>query len=628
MGFLMGKPGWARFLLVIVCALLVTNTAYAVTYQVTRIKDDGSPRTSGPRISGNHVVWSSDDGNDNEIYLYDIATATTTQLTSTDDYDELKPRVSGDKVVWERSGSHEKSEIILYDISSGATMQLTSNNIKDVDPEISGDKVVWYGDVGDDQEIYLYDGATVTQLTNNDYYEASPQVFGDNVVWYSAENSAVLDIYLYDGVSTELIASNGAGGADPQVSSEKVVWVGSDGDEEIYLYDIATEATVQLTDNGFDDSRVRISGDRVVWQGDDGNDGKEEVYLYDIATDTTTQLTSNDLRDVRPQVSGDNVIWMGHDGNDFEIFLYDGISTTQITDNSSDDEALQISGDTFVWRGNVESLFLATPIDHLSNGSFDTESDVDSLNIDMGFLPLNADSPSVDFEIANLLPAGAQLTNTARLDLLNLTGTGDTGVLTTDLAPFTELDAGAFMNFQAYMDTSLPGSFEATYELSFTDAVGTDQTLTLNLSGEVVLTDDPNIPDLIYNAATGEVILDPDASSIIGYTLQNTSDAFLPENFSAVLGGVSTAIPSELSEAALSNGFGSIGNVFPVGMNIAQLVELLTVNQVSTGLGAPLVPFDLIVIGETPAVPEPSTYGMAALGMLGLALCGWRRRRA
>lgn len=140
---------------------------------------------------------------------------------------------------------------------------------------------------------------------------------------------------------------------------------------------------------------------------------------------------------------------------------------------------------------------------------------------------------------------------------------------------------------------------------------------------------DPNVPDLIYNASTGEVILDVDGSSIIGYSLKSAG-AFLSAGHTPILGGVTTSLATELAEAALSSptGQNSIGFVLPTGLDLAALTALLTTNEVSRSLGAPLVPFDLVVVGGV-SVPEPASLAMSVTGLLFFVLVGrYRRNRA
>lgn len=142
---------------------------------------------------------------------------------------------------------------------------------------------------------------------------------------------------------------------------------------------------------------------------------------------------------------------------------------------------------------------------------------------------------------------------------------------------------------------------------------------------------DPGIPDLVYHFDTGEVFLDSDGSSILAYVLQNGTGSFLPSNYTPFLGGVSSGSANQLEEASLSpfTGIESIGVVFPAGLDLLGLETLLTDFSVARDFGVPIVPLDLVVIGgggDGPVVPEPSTYVMSGLALLGLGAVAWRKR--
>ncbi|REJ67370.1 MAG: PEP-CTERM sorting domain-containing protein [Planctomycetota bacterium] len=236
---------------------------------------------------------------------------------------------------------------------------------------------------------------------------------------------------------------------------------------------------------------------------------------------------------------------------------------------------------------------VGAPVDLPSNASFDSASDVDVLNLDFGTVGWNSSAADLAVDISNLINAGVGVTE--ELDLTGIVGSGDTATLSTDIAPFVDLAAGSTNNFLASIDTAGMGTFSASYDLSFTDDLGTNQTLTLNLSGAVENMDDPTKPDLYYNPATGEVHLDPrDSNGIIGYVLQS-NDEFTGANHTPILvGGVATSLDGEVSEATLTplTTPGSIGLVFPTGLDFAGIAAMLTTNEVSTALGAPVTSFD------------------------------------
>jgi endonuclease I len=106
--------------------------------------------------------------------------------------------------------------------------------------------------------------------------------------------------------------------------------------------------------------------------------------------------------------------------------------------------------------------------------------------IDFGTLAPGAEA-YVPFDLQNLAQGYA-----AALDFDSIAGSGDTTTFSTDLAPWAgdlSIIPGAAISFLANMDTSVAGSFAATYTLGFSDedlpgarALGD---LTLNLVGTV-----------------------------------------------------------------------------------------------------------------------------------------------
>lgn len=78
-------------------------------------------------------------------------------------------------------------------------------------------KVVWVGYDGNDNEIYSWDGNSVTQITDNDYNDAHPQLSGKNVVWMGSSADSA-EIYFWDGNTIKQITDNDYVDRDPQIS--------------------------------------------------------------------------------------------------------------------------------------------------------------------------------------------------------------------------------------------------------------------------------------------------------------------------------------------------------------------------------------------------------------------------
>jgi PEP-CTERM motif len=119
-----------------------------------------------------------------------------------------------------------------------------------------------------------------------------------------------------------------------------------------------------------------------------------------------------------------------------------------------------------------------------SNASFVSGLDTNLLTIDFGTLALGGTVNSA-FDLFNI---ESTLGFTADLDLDSIIGAGDTGTLGNNLATFAGLAANGSNAFMASFDTSVLGTFSATYTLNLSDediAGATNQILTLQLLGEV-----------------------------------------------------------------------------------------------------------------------------------------------
>lgn len=118
--------------------------------------------------------------------------------------------------------------------------------------------------------------------------------------------------------------------------------------------------------------------------------------------------------------------------------------------------------------------------------SFSADGSQTVLNLNFGDMALGSVS-SLGFGLFNLADP-----NRVGLDLDGIVGSGDIQKLSTDLALFAALGAGADNRYLALLDTSSAGEFFASYRLDLSDAdIGAEasrftQSLTLNLSGRVL----------------------------------------------------------------------------------------------------------------------------------------------
>jgi len=143
------------------------------------------------------------------------------------------------------------------------------------------------------------------------------------------------------------------------------------------------------------------------------------------------------------------------------------------------------------------------------------------------------------------------------------------------------------------------------------------------------LIDNVSIADLIYDPATGDVKLDASEAAggvVTSFQLETAAGSFIPGNYVGPTGGLGGCFKdvgadviadSDLTFVGFS-GIHDFGNIFPVGMDLAQLEAYLTTAVYTGALGSGQQQIDLVI-------PEPATLALLGLGGLGMVL-GRKRR--
>lgn len=174
----------------------------------------------------------------------------------------------GDKIVYVSNRDGDE-ELYLYDLKSETTEQLTDNTYTDYTPAFapSGQEIVYSSNRDGSWEIYRIDleRHLAFRLTENRFWDGFPAYTPDgrSIVFASKRNGSE-DVYIMktDGRDEQPLYATAADETDPQAAGE-YLYFRSDrsGDWEIYRYHFARRSLVRLTCNALPDWNPRISRD-------------------------------------------------------------------------------------------------------------------------------------------------------------------------------------------------------------------------------------------------------------------------------------------------------------------------------------------------------------------------------
>jgi tricorn protease len=257
------------------------------------------------------------------LYVYDLPTKTTKQLTDFTDFDIKFPSLGDTAIVFENGGyiyrfdlatqNHRKIPIAILEDHAGGRGGIVSVDKKVTNFEISPDgKRALFGARGEIFTVPAKDGPT-RNLTN------TPGVHERNAVWspdgkhlaYIADASGEDEIYV--------MAQNGNGsprqitsGADTykyalrwSPDSKKILW--SDKKLRLQYVDVVTKAVTDVAQAKVFEIRVHAWSPDSKWIAyvEQDPEGMQRVYLYSVDSKKTVAVTDSWHNSNRPTFSAD-----------------------------------------------------------------------------------------------------------------------------------------------------------------------------------------------------------------------------------------------------------------------------------------------------------------------------------
>ena len=323
--------------------------AIGTEYQITFSEDGGNERE--PMIYGNIIVYPSDRYGLADMFMFDLGEdgipytdddGGETRITTDPTTMQSLPGIWENRIVYD-SNENGNRDIFLYDITTGITTQITTDSANQWNAKIYGDYIVWVDKRNGDRDIYAYDLGTGTemQITTDPYDQAHPYVYGDIIIWADFRNGVYLgeDIYMYKFSTGEedAITDDDFKQKEPHIWDNKIVWQDdrnekSQYNEDIYMYDLGPdgipftgdtgEGEYQLTSGNRRDWWPRLYGDMVAFWG--FRQSKNNIYIHNLVSGDTDQITSSNSAQ-HPHIFGDHIVYRdSRDGtNDIYLFILD-----------------------------------------------------------------------------------------------------------------------------------------------------------------------------------------------------------------------------------------------------------------------------------------------------------------
>jgi hypothetical protein len=174
----------------------------------------GSCCVRQPRMWGSTVVYDGWYTYSEEIYLYNIDTGTTTNITN-DDFDgrrnQRTPAVWNNLIVYvdgPYAATEQEANIVLWNLASSESTIICGNAASQLWPDISGDLIAWIDlrndpcpnlecrEVNTDIYYYRLSEGREHQLTSSYGVEAKPRIWNNRIFFKMIDADGIISIFM------------------------------------------------------------------------------------------------------------------------------------------------------------------------------------------------------------------------------------------------------------------------------------------------------------------------------------------------------------------------------------------------------------------------------------------------
>jgi hypothetical protein len=268
-----------------------------------------------------------------------------TKLVVKADFEIGTPRMWNPHVTWSARVQGEM-QIFLYNIRTGVTQQITKGKAGSYFPQVQGNFLAY----GTGHDLMVYDiqkethakvGAMRLQPDANLTIPSTHFSMGGDWVAYLVEGGVqTAEVFVYDVKTGQTVQCTTGGKRRTSVTTDGkwVAWCEGRGDGSdkytILAHNPASRETINASGNGdWSDMACRLRQGILAWHRRHSGYNADVVHVYDMAKKTSQQVTLPKKQSMLWDFDGKRVIWYGHDwGPDpnkcappvnHEVFVFD-----------------------------------------------------------------------------------------------------------------------------------------------------------------------------------------------------------------------------------------------------------------------------------------------------------------